>query len=154
MTTRPLRIYADTSVFGGCFDDEFAEDSGAFFKEVSDGRFTLVVSSVTLAELVGAPEKVREILSGLPTEQVEGLPDSPEIRALRDAYLQAGVVGPGSERDAEHVAAATVAEVDLIVSWNFRHIVHFDKIRGYNGVNLLHGYGLLSVHSPREVIER
>ena len=55
--------------------------------------------------------------------------------------------------DAGHVAAATVAGADLIVSWNFRHIVHYDKIRAYNAVNLLHGYREIEIRSPLEVID-
>jgi hypothetical protein len=72
---------------------------------------------------------------------------------LRDAYLAAGVVGPASAADAEHIAAATVAEVDIVVSWNFKHIVHFDKIRGFNGVNSLRGYRPLEIYSPVEVVD-
>lgn len=150
---RKLRVYADTSVYGGCFDEEFAEESKAFFEEVRGGRFVLVVSGVTLRELTGAPERVQQVLGGMPSENVDSVPDSQEVLGLRDAYVQAGVVGADSKRDAEHVAAATVAGADVIVSWNFRHIVHLDRIRGYHGVNLLHGYGTVRIHSPREVIE-
>ena len=59
---------------------------------------------------------------------------------------------PKSAADAEHIAAATVAGVDLMVSWNFKHIVHFDKIRGFEAVNLLQGYKPIRIHSPREVV--
>lgn len=62
------------------------------------------------------------------------------------------MVGLASEADDLHVANATVARVDFIVSWNFRHIVHFDKIRGDNAVNLREGYGMLDIHSPKEVV--
>lgn len=50
------------------------------------------------------------------------------------------------------LAAAMVARVDMIVSWNFKHIVHYDKIRGYHGVNLLNGYMAIPIYSPPEVI--
>jgi hypothetical protein len=146
-------VYADTSVFGGCLDDEFAEDSKRFFSEIRAGRFTLVVSSVILRELVDAPEDVRRILASLPAEHLESFPDCPEIVELRDAYVESGVVGSGSSEDAEHVAAASVADVDVMVSWNFKHIVHFEKISGYHGVNLIRGYRPLSIYSPKEVIE-
>ncbi len=153
VTMRKLRDFADTSVFGGCFDEEFAEDSKAFFDEIGAGRFTLVVSSVTLRELVDAPENVRKVLATLPPENVETFPDSPEIVGLREAYVEAGVIGPASREDAEHVAAASVADADMIVSWNFKHIVHFEKISGYHGVNLIRGYKPVSIYSPKEVIE-
>ncbi len=153
MTKRRLRVYADTSVFGGCLDEEFAEDSKAFFDEIRADRFTLVIASVTLRELVDAPQDVRQILASVTAESVENFPDCPEITELRDAYIEAGVVGPSSLEDAEHVAAASVADVDMIISWNFKHIVHFEKINGYHGVNLIRGYKPVSIYSPREVIK-
>jgi len=149
---RPIRVYADTSVFGGCFDDEFQSGSERFFEEVRQGRFVLVISDVTLDELELAPEEVRNVLAGVPNEQIEVVNTSPESTDLRDAYLQAGVVGPASSNDAAHIAVATVANVDLVVSWNFKHIVHFEKIGGYAGVNSLRGYRSPRIHSPREVI--
>lgn len=150
---KTLRVYADTSVFGGCFDTEFDKDSLAFFREVAEGRFVLVVSLVTLRELRRSPENVQRLLEGLPSDSVELVEDSPEIERLRDAYVQAGVVTTSSLDDAEHIASATVAEVDVVVSWNFKHIVHFEKIRGYEAVNLLQGYRAIRIHSPREVIQ-
>ena len=152
MTARVVRVYADTSVFGGCFDDEYAAASHRFFERVRDGAFRLIVSDTTLLELTQAPEEVRRILATLPPENVEHVKLSQAAEELRDAYIAQGVVGPASTRDAEHIAAATVADVDLVVSWNFRHIVHYEKISGYQGVNLLKGYRAVRIHSPSEVI--
>ena len=154
MTTvkKPLRIYADTSVFGGCFDEEFEAESVRFFDEVRQGRFVVVVSNVTLDELELAPDQVRGVLAGLPLEQVEIVSTSPESDGLRKAYLDAAVVGPASSNDAAHIAVATVSNVDMVVSWNFKHIVHFEKIGGYEGVNSLRGYRSPRIYSPREVV--
>lgn len=147
-----LLLYADTSVFGGCFDEEFAEVSRALFEEIKAGRFVVAISTTTLRELRRAPKKVRDLATDLPDEYVARIEPSGEIARLRDAYVTAGVVGPASLLDAEHIASASVAGVDLVVSWNFQHIVHFDKIRGYHAVNLLEGYRPIPIHSPREVI--
>ena len=154
MTTvkRSLRVYADTSVFGGCFDDEFKTDSDRFFEEVRQKQFILVVSNVTLDELEMAPDQVRGVLAGLPAEQVELVNTSAESDELRNAYLEAGVVGPASTNDAAHIAVATTSSVDLVVSWNFKHIVHFEKIGGYEGVNSMRGYRSPRIYSPREVV--
>ncbi|MGA3239458.1 MAG: hypothetical protein ABSG03_24545 [Bryobacteraceae bacterium] len=103
---RPIRVYADTSVFGGCFDDEFKTESVGFFEEVRQGRFVVVVSNVTLDELGLAPEPVRGVLADLPPQQVELVSTSPESDALRNAYLEAEVVGPASSSDAAHIAVA------------------------------------------------
>jgi predicted nucleic acid-binding protein len=150
---RRLRVYADTSVFGGCFDPEFKLESRKFFDEVRQGRFTLLISNVTLAELQSAPEDVRRVLADLPADQVELVEASDETEALRQAYLEAGIVGPLSSNDAAHVAAATTSGADIVVSWNFKHIVHFEKIAGFEGVNLLRGFRSPRIYSPREVVE-
>ncbi|MFN0165419.1 MAG: hypothetical protein ACKV22_03225 [Bryobacteraceae bacterium] len=148
-----LRVYADTSVFGGCHDDEFLDVSRSFFDEVSAGRFRLVISEVVLRELALAPESVQAVLGRLDPQSVEILRFTEEVGRLRDGYIRAGVLGSASVNDAEHIAFGSVAVVDLFVSWNFKHIVHFDKIAGFGAVNLLHGYREIRIHSPREVIE-
>jgi predicted nucleic acid-binding protein len=148
-----LRIYADTSVFGGCLDEEFSEESRKFFDEVRAGRFVLVLSETTFFELTEAPAEVRDILVDIPSESLEVIEAAEEIAALRDAYIEAGVLGEASIRDAAHVASASVADVDMIVSWNFQQIVHFEKIRGFHAVNLLKGYRMVEIYSPKEVVE-
>ena len=72
---------------------------------------------------------------------------------VRDEHIKAGVVGLTSKADAEHIAAATVAEVDILVSWNFKHIVHYEKIHGYQAVNLMNGYKIIQIYSPKEVVK-
>ena len=90
---KPPRAYADTSVFGGCFDDEFKAESLRLFEEVRLGQFVVVISNVTLDELELAPDLVRGVLAGLPPEQVEIVSTSPESEGLGKAYLDAAVVG-------------------------------------------------------------
>ncbi|NQT53839.1 PIN domain-containing protein [bacterium] len=146
-----LRVYIDTSVIGGCEDEEFADESRRLFAASSQGQVVLLVSPVVLREVGPAPARVRSRLADLPAGAVEEVPISDEVTALRDAYLAGGVVGPARIDDATHVAAATVAGADAIVSWNFQHIVRLDRIKGYNRVNRSHGYRDLTILSPREV---
>ena len=149
---KQLRIYCDTSVFGGCFDEEFTEESRRLFRDIESGKFILVISATVLAELDRAPQTVQEVLSSLPAERIELIEFSDEVAGLRDEYIRAGVVTQSSRSDAEHIASASVADVDFVVSWNFKHIVHYDKISGYQAVNLLNGYRQIKIYSPREVI--
>jgi len=149
---RPLRIYVDTSVIGGCLDAEFEEPSKALLDLARCGSIVLILSDLLLDELERAPEEVRSLLAALPAENLEMFPESEESRQLRDAYLAAEVVGPGSRNDAHHVALATLARADLIVSWNFKHIVHIDKIRRFNATNLMEGHSTIDIRSPREVV--
>lgn len=148
---KALRIYVDTSVFGGCFDAGFVEDSERCLDAVRRGYAVALVSEFVLKELVDAPERVQERFASLPAPSIERLDITPPVLALRDAYLAAGIVGPRWKEDAAHVAAATVARADAIISWNFRHVVRLDKIKRYNQVNLLNGWGILTILSPREV---
>lgn len=149
---KKLRIYADTSVFGGCFDDEFSQDSRRLFREIGKGKFILVISTTTLRELQGAPGNVQDIIADIPIPHIEIIPESDETDNLREAYLDADIVGPSSADDAEHIACASVADVDIIVSWNFKHIVHYEKIKQYQAINLLKGYHPIPIHTPREVV--
>lgn len=148
---RPLRIYADTSVFGGCFDPDFRVESLRFFEEVRKGRVILLVSRVVANELRDAPPRVRGILESLSKEAMHEVEVGRAVTELRNAYLAAGVVSPRSHDDAAHVAAATVACANSIVSWNFRHILRADRIRGYNQVNRRFGYGAIAILSPKDV---
>jgi predicted nucleic acid-binding protein len=147
---RKLRVFVDTSVFGGCFDEGFDKASCQFFDEVKAGRFNVVVSERIVMEVSRAREEVKRVLFDL-EDHVESVGLTYEITVLRDSYLEAGILGKSSLNDAEHIAVASVAEVDLLVSWNFKHIVHFDKIKAYNAINVLRGYGQIDIRSPQEV---
>jgi predicted nucleic acid-binding protein len=149
---KKLRVYVDTSVIGGCLDEEFAEPSRALLNLVREGKMTLLISDLLADELAGAPTAVKEVFDSLPEECIERLQTCRESELLRDNYIANEVVAPSSRDDAHHVALATVARADMIVSWNFRHIVHFEKMRGFNSVNLREGYQPIEIHSPREVV--
>lgn len=149
---RVIRVYVDTSVFGGAFDDAFSVGSQRFFDEVRAGKYKIVFSMITAGELDQAPTQVRRLVSDLPPGSVERLVFTREMADLRDAYLEAGVVGVRWIDDAAHVAAATVARADLLISWNFRHLVQWERTRAFNSVNLRLGYPVMTILSPAEVI--
>jgi hypothetical protein len=116
------------------------------------GRAVFVLSDAGMRELSKAPADVREIPGSLPLNSIEMLTETSAVAELRDAYLRAEIVGPKSRVDAMHVAYATIARVDAIVSWNFKHIVRFDHIRAFNQINFQNGYGILQIVSPKEVL--
>lgn len=146
------RIYGDTSVIGGCLDAEFSNDSTHFIEMVRQGKCILLLSEIVIAELEKAPAKVQNILLFLPEETMERVELTNDILDLRNEYMKAKILGPEWIDDATHVAAATVARADAIVSWNFKHIVRLDKMKAYNQVNLMNGYGILTIISPKEVL--
>ena len=111
-----------------------------------------MISTSTLeTEVKGAPEAVRLIFQSIPLGHRELIPLSREIHDLAEAYMTAGVVGRRWSEDCLHVASATICRADAIVSWNFKHIVRLDRIRGFNAVNLAEGYGMIAIISPKEV---
>jgi hypothetical protein len=145
------RIYTDTSVLGGCEDDEFREPSRRLLDAFVGGKMTLVLSELTLRELETAPEKVRMVVGQIPQAHIEALPLSPEAEELAAAYIEDGAIAARMRADALHIALATVARVDVLVSWNFKHIVNLKRIHAFNSVNLKKGYPLLEIRTPREV---
>lgn len=147
-----LRIYVDTSVVGGCLDEEFAAESRALLEMVRRGEATLLASGVLADELADAPPAVREVLQSIPDECIEWIEIGEEEEALQQKYLESGVVTKNHADDALHVASATVAHADVIASWNFEHIVNFFRIRGFNAVNLREGYSPIEIRSPKEII--
>jgi len=148
---RRISVYVDTSVFGGTADDEFADPSRRFFERVHRGEFVVLLSQITVDELAGAPEGIQQVLKDLPDGSLIQVAADQEARALAQAYLDAGILSSSRIADALHVAAATVARADLILSWNFRHMVNYDRIHKYNGVNALKGYPPVEIHSPLEM---
>jgi hypothetical protein len=147
------RIYTDTSVIGGCLDVEFEDGSNALFETFNSGTNLIVVSNLTLIELENAPQSVKEVLQKVPVEFIEYLEFSEEANNLAETYLQDGVVSKKSRVDAQHIAIATINRTNVLVSWNFKHIVNLDKIHGYNAVNLKLGYPMIEIRTPIEVLK-
>lgn len=146
-----LRVYVDTSVIGGCVEAKFSSPSLRLMKYAADGAIVVLISPLTRAEMQDAPPSVRQVLVNLPAEAVEEVPVSPEAIDLANAYIEAKVIGPGMMSDAQHIATATVHHADVLVSWNFKHIVNLARVRGYNSINVREGYPILEIRTPREV---
>jgi hypothetical protein len=146
------RIYTDTSVIGGCLDEEFKDASLRLINMFRVGEAVLVVSDLTLLELEEAPARVRAVLAEIPEAHKEYIELTAEAVDLAQRYIDAGVIGATKRVDAQHIALATVSRVDVLVSWNFRHIVNLQRIHGYNSVNLRYGYPLLEIRTPQEVV--
>jgi len=149
---KQIRVYADTSVFGGIFDEEFDNASKSFFREVQEKKFVLITSELVREELSAAPEKVQKhfekMLASCEISEI-----NTEALELQEAYLKEEIVSDKYSTDALHVALATVSTARMIISWNFKHIVNYQKIPLYNAVNKLKGYKAIEIYSPLEVIE-
>jgi len=147
------RFYFDTSIFGGVFDKEFDELTLQLFERVNLGQIICVYSDLTESELLNAPERIRDYFKKLPKKNLERIIVTDEILRLASKYIDEKVVGQTSFDDCVHIAAATINKADILVSWNFKHIVNLYRIRGYNSVNIRSNYQSLEIRSPKEIIE-
>lgn len=147
------RFYFDTSVFGGVFDKGFEEATLQLFERVKLGRVICLYSDLTESELVESPERVRNYFKELPEENLERLVVNDDILTLASKYIQEKIVGQTSFDDCIHIATATINKADVLVSWNFKHIVNVYRIRGYNAINIRSNYPVLEIRSPKEMLE-
>lgn len=147
------RIYLDTSVIGGYLDKEFQEWSRKLFDEFKSGKKIAVISDVTLDEIEHARQEIRDLLKLIPEESKEYVLNDEEAEDLADTYLKEGAITKKFYEDALHIAIATINKVDVLVSWNFKHIVNLERIKKYNGVNLKNGYSLIEIRTPREILK-
>ncbi len=146
------RFYLDTSIFGGIYDSEFEEETTLLFEKISLGQIKCIYSNLTEKELSTAPDRVQLFFNNLKIENKEKVEVTAEALKLAQTYVTEKVVGETSLDDCIHIALATLNKVDILVSWNFKHIVNVYRIRGYNSVNLKLGYATLEIRSPREIV--
>ena len=144
------RLYIDTSVFGGFFDEEFAEFTKPLFERLQKGEFKLLFSTITQEELALAPDPVKKLVENIKIENTEFIEANEEAVELATQYILEKVVGQTSLLDCLHIALATINRADFLISWNFKHIVNVQRIRGYNAINIKNGYKQIEIRSPRD----
>ncbi len=152
MISKKLNLDIDTSVIGGYYDVEFEKETKILFNSILNNEFHVFYSNVTEDELINAPKKVKELLDLVPNQNKTRIELTEEAVMLGDTYIAENVVGKTSREDCFHIALATINNADILVSWNFKHIVNVMRIRGYNAVNLKLGYSTIDIRSPKEII--
>ena len=152
MDKRTKRIYIDTSVVYGALSQKFGQDTKPFWNAFQRGEIVIIASDVLKEELERSPQSVRGFFATLPESRIEWVASTLESNRLSAQYIAENVVGQSSINDCKHIALATIHHVDVLVSWNFKHIVNDDRIRGYNSVNMKLGYSQINIRTPYEVI--
>jgi len=152
MRERIKRVYVDSSAVGGKFNKRLAEQTKPFWNAVERGEIRIIVSDVLEQEVKKAPQRVRDFLGSFSESQIERIVSTDESDTLAERYIAEGVVGESSLDDCRHIAMATLTHADVLVSWNFQHIVNVDRIRGYNSINMKMGYTQIDIRTPYEVI--
>jgi len=145
------KIYIDTSVFGGYFDIEFSKDTAPFFEKLISEKVEIIVSETLELELYRAPSFITDFYESL--ENLKKVELTEEVESLALKYIKEKVVGKTSLADCQHIALATINNVDVLVSWNFKHIVNLEKIRGYNSINIREGYKMIEIRTPKEIFD-
>lgn len=144
-----MKLYLDTSIYGGYYDKEFEKETRRLFDWLIRRTVTVISSDLVLTELANAPQRVRELPNILPSLQIINLMQP--AKNLAQAYLTEGALTAKSLDDAYHIAMATVCEATALVSWNFKQMVNLLKTKQYNDINFRYGYGALEIHSPPQI---
>jgi predicted nucleic acid-binding protein len=147
------RIYIDTSVMGGFYDPEFESATRQLFTRVAAREFEVYFSEINETELENAPQQVKEVKNLIPLDCYRYIEMTDETRALALLYISENALGKASRNDAYHIALASANRVDCLVSWNFKHIVNYDKIKMFNAINMHQGYPLIDIRSPLEFLK-
>ncbi len=146
------KVYIDTSVVGGYFDYEFEFWTKLFFESVRKNEFQLVISELLIEELKYAPREIRAFLDDFPEHHKIYIELTNEVEDLAKLYINNGIVGVKSLVDCRHIASATINEIEILTSWNFKNIVNLNKIQLYNGINIQNGYRSVEIRTPREIV--
>ena len=147
------RIYIDTSVIGGYYDDEFEKHTKNLFDRIINKDFEIYFSEINETELILAPQEVKDVIKLIPKDCYVYLELSNEVKQLAEAYINEKALGKASLNDAYHIALASANRLDCLVSWNFKHIVNYDKIKLFNSINLKLGYPLIDIRTPSEFLK-
>jgi len=154
MNSKVKRVYVDSSVVSGMFDqNDHPERVRPFWKSVFDGKIRVVMSNVLADEIAEAPPHVREFYRTIPESQIERVTTTDESNKLANRYIAEGIVGAANLNDCLHVALASIAGVDVLVSFNCTHIVTLNRIPQYNAINVLSGFSQIEIRTPDEVIQ-
>jgi predicted nucleic acid-binding protein len=144
-------LYIDTSVFDGYFEKGFLDGTKPFFDKVINDKITIIISELVVDELKNAPDNIKAFYDSMPNEILKIVNITDEIKTLANKYIEANILTEKHIRDCLHVATATIYNADSFVSQNFKNIVNYGQINGYNSVNTKEGYKTISICSPNSI---
>ncbi|SFW27333.1 PIN domain-containing protein [Chitinophaga sancti] len=145
-------IYVDTSVFGGCFDKEFMEDSLKLMEEFKRGSKKMMYSNLVSEELKAARNEVRNQPLQVPLMHCVWTKAPFKARLLANRYIAEGILGYDSEVDAMHIATATLQNADVVASWNFKHMANESRIQRFNKINTNMGLRTIKIKTPHAIL--
>jgi len=154
---KKLKLYFDTSVISHLFAEDAPEkmlDTNKLWQDFIDGKYEVFISDTTIEEIDRCYEpkrgKMRDKIDGC---NIQTLQISDEVKVLSEEYLKNGVLNHNSIDDCRHIAFAVVNNCDIVVSWNFKHIVNYRTIDKVKFVNATNHYKQISIISPTMLTE-
>jgi DNA-binding transcriptional regulator YbjK len=154
---RKQKIYLETTLFNYYFDEDrdLAHKSTiALFKEIAAGKYEAYTSTYATDELENAPITKRDKMLGLISEyNIAVLAPTDETARISDLYVTENIIPQKYRTDGLHIAIATVNDLDMIISMNFKHIVKRKTKIGTGSINTLNGYRAVEIYTPMEVVE-
>lgn len=153
---KKLKIYLDTSVISHleAFDtpDKMA-DTVKLWEDIKNGQYEVSISDVTLAELDACPDEKRgKLLGHLSVIDYNVINVDEQILRVAEKFVSLGILRSKSLDDCQHIASAMVFGCDVIVSWNFKHIVNHKTMQGVKAISALEGFGDVLIYSPSMLI--
>ena len=154
---KKLKLYLETTVFNFKIGDDSPEkkrDTIKLFEEIAQKKYIPYTSEYVLQELSRAEEQKRiQMLNLIEQYSIKILATDKNAELLADKYVSENIIPIKYRTDGVHIATATINDLDVIVSYNFQHIVKMKTIVGTESVNLREGYKRIGIYSPTEVIE-
>ncbi len=150
---KKLRLYLDTSVISHLDAPEVPEkeaDTRRLWEDIKLGKYDVVMSELIYSEVDRCPQESKRLMMRSELAEIESTyaDQTDEADRLADLYVTVGGLPPKSADDAMHIAIATVAGCDVILSWNFRHIVNLRAMNAVDATNIKEGYKTLRILSP------
>jgi predicted nucleic acid-binding protein len=132
---------------------EFESATRVLFARIVANEFDVYFSEINEAELQNAPQQVKDVKKLIPLDCYHYIEMTDEVKVLASLYISENALGKASRNDAYHIALASANRIDCLISWNFKHIVNYDKIKMFNAINMRVGYPLIDIRSPLEFLK-
>ena len=154
---KKLKLYLDTSVISYLDQSDAPErmkETRLFWERVKAGKYDVVISDIVTKEIENCEEKKKTVLiSYLAEITYEFFTQDERSIKIADQFVDLHILKEKCIDDCRHIAGAIVSGCDIIVSWNFKHIVNHKTQMGVKAITALEGYKELFVYTPTVLSE-
>lgn len=127
----------------------------ALWDDIQKGLYDVYISDVGVSEILENREpKVTKLLEHLEQINFTRLAVTEEVHTYADKLLSLGILTKKSYDDCLHIGCAVVNRCNIILSWNFKHMVHIKTVNGVRSINAMLGYHGIDIYPPSMMIGR